>query len=319
MVQSIAIGIAAGIASALLFMAPISGASLALPLFVLTPLPLALAALGWGVSAGLAAAISGAAIISLLVPGLIAGILFSVVFALPVVWVARLAIMSRPIDGSDPAGALEWFPLGRLLLHSAMAVVAGIVVGGFITGYDPAVIAREATNAFLAFMTDLEPSQPAPTQESVEAFVNLYVALLPFTFSAFMLGILVFNLWLGGVIARSSGKLKRPKEPLWMVQPPNEIVIAFGLALVLAIVLSGPVAYIAAVVAGAFGFALALVGLAVIHAVTRGMAGRGLILTGTYVLTFFAGLPMILFTVLGGAETFLNLRARRSAGAPPTV
>ena len=50
--QAILIGIAAGFAAALLFLAPVGGTPLAFPLFVLTGLPLALAGLGWGLTAG---------------------------------------------------------------------------------------------------------------------------------------------------------------------------------------------------------------------------------------------------------------------------
>jgi hypothetical protein len=61
-----------------------------------------------------------------------------------------------------------------------------------------------------------------------------------------------------------------------------------------------------------------MVGLAVLHALTLGMAGRGVILGVSYALIFFSGLPLVLFAALGAAENFLQLRARRFAGAPPT-
>ena len=53
MTQVFLVGIGAGIAAALLFMAPIGGTVLAFPLFLLTGLPIAIAGLGWGVIAGL--------------------------------------------------------------------------------------------------------------------------------------------------------------------------------------------------------------------------------------------------------------------------
>ena len=53
MTQSIFVGIGAGLAAALLFLAPVSGTALAFPLFALTGLPIAIAGLGWGVVGGI--------------------------------------------------------------------------------------------------------------------------------------------------------------------------------------------------------------------------------------------------------------------------
>jgi hypothetical protein len=98
---------------------------------------------------------------------------------------------------------------------------------------------------------------------------------------------------------------------------PNEALAAFGVAVVVAFV-PGALGYAAGAVAGAFGGALALIGLAVLHATSIGNSIRLLILIAVYVLlVFFGGLPLVLLTVLGIAEAFLHLRARRLRGAPP--
>ena len=62
---------------------------------------------------------------------------------------------------------------------------------------------------------------------------------------------------------------------------------------------------------------MALVGLAVLHALTAGMAGRAAILAVTYVLVFLSGLPIVLFAALGVGEGFLHLRERRFGGEGP--
>jgi hypothetical protein len=316
--QTIVVGIVAGLASALLFMAPISGSLLAFPLFILTPLPIAIGGLGWGLSASIVATAMGSLVIGGALAGLMAAVIFVAVFAGPIVWLAWLAAKTEPGGARDPAAGSVWYPLGRILLHAALAVSAGLVAAGAITGYDPSVIAAEATSAMNAFMAEAETAESAPNTESVRQFVDLYVAILPFTLAAFMLTGTVFNLWLGGLIARWSGRAVRPAERLWTVSPPNDILIGFGVTLVLAFVLSGPLGDVAAVLAGALGGALALVGLAVIHAVTFGRPGRGLILTATYLFTLLSGLPLILLAGLGAAENFVHFRARRSASAPPT-
>jgi hypothetical protein len=316
MVQMVLIGIGAGIAAALLFVAPMSGGTLAFPLFILSGLPIAIAGLGWGVVAGGIALLSGA-ILTYAVLGTFAGsAIFVLVFAAPVFWVSRLAGLSRSGDENGPA---EWYPLGRILMHVALAVAIGLTAAGFVTGYDPAVVAGEATRALTEIMTASQAGVGEPvTEQSIQPFVSVYVAMLPFMLATFMVAVVVFNVWLGGIVARSSGRLNRPPEPLWAAVPPVEIVLGFAITLVLALVLSGAPAEIASVFAGALGCALALIGLAVIHAVTIGMSGRGILLSASYVLTFFSGLPLVAFLLLGAVETFFNLRGRRMRGTPPT-
>jgi hypothetical protein len=318
MTQPILVGIGAGLAAALLYLAPISGSALAFPLFVLTGLPVAIAGLGWGVVASLSSAVAGAAVIGIMLPGLVPGAIFLVMFAAPIAWLARMAGLSRAIDASDPAAGVEWYPLGRLLLHATVAVALSLIVVGILAAYDPAAVAAEATRALIDLMAGAATGEPPPTAESIAPFVDLYVAILPFTLATFMLAVVVFNLWLGAVTARASGRLARPAERLWTVVPPNEIPVGFGVAVVLALLLPGGFGDIAAVIAGAFGCALALVGLAVLHAVTLGMAGRGIVLGVSYALIFVSGLPLVLFAALGAAENFLQLRARRFGGTPPT-
>lgn len=319
MMQPILIGIGAGIGAALLFLAPIGGSALAFPLFVLAGLPVAIAGLGWGIVAGLTAIATGAVVVAVMIPGPIAATVFVTLFAAPIVWLTHLAGMSRSANRDDPAGGVEWYPLGRLLLHVALAVAVSLVVVGFVIGYDASLVAREATDRLLEFMAEAPGTEPAPTADSIAPFVDLYVAILPFTLAMFMVAVLTFNLWLGTLTTRASGRLARPAERLWTVVPPNEILIGFGIAAVLAFLLPGALGEAAAVVAGAFGCALALVGLAVLHALTLGMTGRGIVLGVSYALIFLSGLPLFLFAALGAAENFLQLRARRFGGAPPTA
>src|SRR5438445_6896984 len=90
------IALAAGSASALMFASIISGALISLLLFYLAPLPLMVAALGWGpISAtigGIVAATGLGAIFGL--PYCIA---FAVTIALPAWWLVHLALLARPM------------------------------------------------------------------------------------------------------------------------------------------------------------------------------------------------------------------------------
>ena len=97
MIAIILIAIAAGCASALMFASIISGALISLLLFYLAPLPLMVAALGWG---PLSATIGGIARSDGLgaIFGLPYCIAFVVTVALPAWWLGHLALLGRPID-----------------------------------------------------------------------------------------------------------------------------------------------------------------------------------------------------------------------------
>lgn len=314
MMQSILIGIAAGVAAALLFLAPESGSSLAFPLLALTALPIAIAGLGWGIGAGVVAAATGAAIVGVIVASLPAVAIFLALFAAPILWLARLAGMWRE-TGNGAGPAREWYPLGRLLLHAAIAVAVGLGLTGWIVGYDSAGFSGDVALAFNEVFVEMNPAE-APSPEAVRSFVDLYVALLPFTMGLLLVAITVVNLWLAALVARASGRFARPAEPLWMVTLPNEILAGFAVTLVLAFVLPGGPGQGAGVFAGAFGAALVLAGLAVLHAVTLGMSGRPFLLGLTYFLVVISGLPLIIVALIGAAENVFQFRARRFRRRP---
>src|SRR5579871_20928 len=96
MIAMVLIGLAAGAASALMFASIISGALISLMLFYLAPLPLMVAAIGWG---PLAAAIGGIA--ASLGLGAIFGfnycIAFAVAVAIPGWWLGHLVLLGRPV------------------------------------------------------------------------------------------------------------------------------------------------------------------------------------------------------------------------------
>src|ERR1700739_3678922 len=102
MIASIFIALAAGCASALMFASIVSGALVSLLLFYLAPLPLMVAALGWGplsaTTGGIAAEIGLGAVFGL--PYCIAFVLTG---ALPAWWLGHLTLLGRPIAGV-PAG-----------------------------------------------------------------------------------------------------------------------------------------------------------------------------------------------------------------------
>ena len=313
--QPILVGIADGIAAALMFLAPVGGTELAFPLFILTGLPIGLAGLGWGTVAGAAAAAAGTLVIAATI-SLTGAASFLLLFALPVFWVARQALLSRPLGGAVDA-AREWYPLGRLLTHLTAAVAIGVVIVGVLIGFDRQAMAGDVPKALVDLFTSMSrPGAPAPTAAELAPFVQFYLAIMPFTVTAVLVMMLTFDLWLAAAVARMSGRLDRPKEKLWTVQLPTGVLVALS-GFVLLAFLPGAAGEIARVCAGALAGAAALTGLAVMHALTVGMSGRTVLLVLVYALIVFSGLPLFLFVLVAVAEALFRLRARRFKGTPP--
>lgn len=310
MIQIVLIGIGTGLAAALLFSSPIGGTSLALPLFALTGLPIAVAGLGWTPLAAAVAVVAGSVAIFVMISPLAGGV-FLFLFALPMAWLAYLAGLWRQ-NGSDQ----EWYPLGRLLVNAAAGAAIGLLIVGYLVGFDPEGMADNITDALSSWLSSRPDLDPVPTREEIEPFVRLNVALLPYSLAALTLIVQVFNLWLAGLVTRTSGRLARPRERMWTVSLPATAALAFVLAAVVSF-LPFPLGDMAALAAGALGGAFFLLGLAVIHALTLGINGRGLLLTLNYIALALLGFTAVIIVALGIAEIFFNLRARRFGGGPP--
>jgi hypothetical protein len=126
-------------------------------------------------------------------------------------------------------------------------------------------------------------------------------------------------LYLAGKVVLASGRLPRPWPAIAETRLPNEAAIALVFAIGLGVVLDGFPGLAAWSAASALTMAYCLQGLAVIHVLTRGVSGRTGILAGVYI-TFFLlpGWPVALYALVGMADVFMNLRARRLGKGPPT-
>ncbi len=304
MVQTVLIGLVAGLAAALLFLAPAGGSLLAFPLFALTAVPMAIAGLGWSALAAAIAAVAGAVLIVALLPGGELALSFVLLFGAPTVWLTRLAALSRESD----QGTRQWYPLGRLLLHASLAVAIVLVVMGIATGYDPNALADNVTAALVEWLAE-SGTEPVPTAAEIAPMTHVYLSVMPAMAGVMLMAITVLDLALAALVARASGRLQRVRDKLASVELPVAIPAGALAAAILAF-LPAPFGEIAQVFAGAFIAALAIVGLAVLHAITVGMGGRTPILVAAYLLVLLSGLPILLFALLGASESFLHLRAR---------
>jgi Predicted membrane protein (DUF2232) len=314
MIATILIGLAAGCASASMFTSILSGALISLVLFHLTPLPLMVVGLGWG---PLSAAIGGVASAMVLfwIGGLPTCMAFVLAAALPAWWLAHLAMLGRPIAAGTAAGgedkALEWYPVGRILLWAVALATMATTAKLLAMGSDGPSIqqAMRAAGANLLRSAGIDL-----TDRSLDALAM--IAPAGATIAA--VANLTFNLWLAAKIAAASGRLHRPWPDLKATALPPTALAVFCAALAFCFT-GGLIAIVAQIVAAALTIAYALVGFAVLHTLTLARKNRSLWLGCAYAIVAISAWTVLVAALLGITDTLFGLRQRYLRARPPPL
>jgi len=330
MVQIVLIGLAAGVAAALLLASFASGSLLSILLFYLAPLPVMIAALGWSHVAGLIAALVAATALAATF-GSLFFIAFLVGIGLPAWWLSYLALLARPAGATAPAPdpSVEWYPVGRLVIWAAM-LGALIATGAILSfGLDAAGFRLWLRHAFEIILRGKEATASGaplevPGVADTNQFLDLLVLVIPPTAAAVSTVTSLGNLWLAAQIVKVSGRLKRPWPELATMVFPRiaATLLAAAVAGMILPELTGSlpdlIGLVSGIVSASLLMAYAILGLAVLHATTRGIRGRGLVLAGTYATVAVLGWPVLVMTLVGLADSALDIRGRvaRKRGPP---
>jgi hypothetical protein len=321
MIAIVFIAIAAGCASALMFASIVSGALISLLLFYLAPLPLMVAALGWGplcaIFGGIAAAIGLGTIFGL--PYCIA---FAVTVALPAWWLGHLALLGRPIDpgvaagnGASPvAPDLEWYPVGRILLWIAGFAALTTMAALLTLGTDAATITDTLRRGLLRIIGHSEAGSTGDIEQRIDALVVIAPA------AAVMVAMLTLtlNLWLAAKVTATSGRLHRPWPDLKSAALPPMTLAALCVAL--AFCFSGGLpAMLAQIISAVLMMAYTLTGFAVLHTLTLALKNRTLWLCCAYAVVVVVVWPVLAMVALGIADALFGLRQRFLQKRPPPL
>lgn len=319
----ILIGLGGGIASAVLFSSAAGGGAAGrLVLYVLVPLPCLLAGLGWGSGAAGIAAGTGAAGVGAVL-GLKAALVFFLSQGVPAAVLCHLALLSRPLYSAlsqtgATAPAHEWYPPGRLtavatLMAGVLAALSLLVLGPDLDTLR-GLLRELIEKVFLKELPGLKDRQLSP--EDVTAIVEFSLYALPAASAMIWLGGFLMNFWLAGRITLLSGRLPRPWPDLAAMTFPRGFALGLAAALALTF-LTGYPALLGSGFGGAFFLAYVLMGLAIVHYVTRGQASRPFVLWGMYfallILNTWAALLIALLALL---EPFLPLKRSIPPGPP---
>jgi hypothetical protein len=321
MIGPFLIALAAGAASALMFASVISGVLFSIVLFYLAPLPLMVAAIGWGpiwaTIGGIAAAIGLGTVF-----GLSYCIAFAVAVALPAWWLGHLVMLGRPtvtdapLENAAPADspAMEWYPVGRVLIWIAGLAALTTFAALLTLGTDAASI----TGSLHRGVSRVLGSAEVPVSPDLDQWIDAMIRIAPGAAATFATVTLSLNLWLAAKVTASSGLLRRPWPDLKaLVLPPMTLAALF--AAIGFCFAGGLVAILAVIVTSTLLMAYALTGFAVLHTLTLALRSRPFWLGSTYALVMMFFWPLLAMVVLGLADAAFGLRQRFWRRQPPPL
>ncbi|MDM7850581.1 DUF2232 domain-containing protein [Pseudochrobactrum kiredjianiae] len=305
--KHIGTGVLAGLAAALLASGVLVQSGLAMVLYVLTPLPIFIAALGWGTAAGLIAAATASIAVAIFAAPMVA-VLIALTSFIPAATGAYLAGLARPAQElGGPKDALVWYPLPDIMFRLALLIAVSFIIVGAIIGYGEEMV-RELTGAMIASLQASDPEFSA--SDDFRAMLQQFLLFgLPAIQAATSLMFLTANFYLALRITERSGVLRRPRDN-WpaTLRMPRPALLIFALTFAGSMFLSGPASMIATTFAGALAAGFIMAGLAIIHWRTRGATWRPFALWLAYFLLIIFAFSALVFLVFGLLDT--------SRGAP---
>lgn len=295
--QTIGIGALAGAATALLCLGMSSGSVLALLLFYISPVPLMIAGLGFGLKAALTGALVAVAGSFVFANGLVA-ILVALAIAAPACASSYWLNLARPAEEiGGPQGRLAWYPLADVLFANALLTGFAYVVFGATIGFGPELVGQLSAE----FVAQLKQTNPdivfSPDGEaSLRDFLETVIPVVqPF----FWMLTLTLSVYIATAIARRSQLVGRPRED-WPLALRMPRAASFALmAAILVGFLSGGIGHAAGSFAGALCAGFVMAGFAMLHARTRGMGARLPLLLIGYLSIPFLGFTTLIFLIAG--------------------
>jgi hypothetical protein len=338
MIQFGLISIGAGAAATLLFASITSGTLLSIPLFYLAPLPIMIAGVGWSHWAALSAVIIAALALAMAFGGAFF-LTFRGAVGAPAWCLSYLTMLARPIAANPEANGpitgtntnlrgavLEWYPPGRLVVWSALLAALVIVATIPKFGFD-AESFRAGLHDALARMLQINTLQtgngaapgqsgPAAGIPNPQRLLDFFVEVGPPAAAVVAALTSLVNLWLAAHVVKFSGRLARPWPSISTMTFPRQVLILLAATIALSFT-DGLLGIIALILSASLLTAYGVLGFAVMHDITRGIAGRLFLLAGVYAAVLIIVWPMLALCLLGLAEAIFGLRARATAKDGP--
>ncbi|MDG2481293.1 MAG: DUF2232 domain-containing protein [Alphaproteobacteria bacterium] len=313
------VAIVAGIVCGAFYVIGLSYSLWGMFLVLCSPLPIYIAGLKWG---SLASGMAGIfAVMGVVIFGdLLLASVFSIAFVMPAFLLAHLA--TQPVGGTTETP--QWLSAAGLtqalliigLLQVVTATVAVSMTDGGLTG-----TIRSNLSLLLETIYGARSSHGPDAVTDVVDIVDFWGALV---LGAILAVIAMTHATMGtlaqGLVASNTTPL-RPSPSFWRLRLPAwPAILAMLLGLtvfILDTISDGPSDSLCFLIYLFSGFFLVLCvgfllqGLAVLHALTRGMGAQPFILAGSYmVVLVFQPFGAMVFAAIGFAERWANFRER---------
>jgi hypothetical protein len=283
-------------------------------LVLLAPLPIMIVAVGWSHWTALVAVATAAAALALAFGEPLWIPIYLIGAGLPAWWLGYLALLAR---GNDD-GSGDWYPPGRLVIWCTFiaSVIVTIVMWNVRIDEQQFEAALKLTLDRMA--KEYGSAAPDFTKIDVKRAGELIMSFVPPLAAATMMTAYALNFYIAGRVAMVSGRLKRPWPDLPALRFPKHTPTAFAVALLLWF-LPGMLGMVGSIVSGALIIAYALLGLSILHDVTRPLGDRVFILSAVYLILFVFWPASVLLAMFGVADSIFDFRKSAPGGGPPAV
>jgi hypothetical protein len=301
MPNPVAVAILAGLISSAMFLSLMTGLPGMVMLAYFVQLPLIFAGLTLGVAGSVIAVASGL-LVTGLVAGMVAAAIYTVVQALPAVFVVRQALLAREVEGR-----IEWYPPGLLLAQLAMIATAGLVLAFMVLLGQPGGFKGTVETFVVGALREfgaLEPEvHPSPQFDQM-------LFLFPGLMGVSWLIMVVLNLVGAQILAIRMQWQRRPSPDFGALELPRWLWPAIALAALVSLVGGEGPGFLARSALLVLLVPHGFLGLAVLHTLARRWSHPGLALVLIYGSILILGWPLLLVVMLGLVEDWAGLRQR---------
>ena len=308
MSKDMMIALGGGALSGLVSLAFVAGIPGAMLVVYMTPLPLFLIGLAFGVRSEAVAGVSGM-ITAALVGGALSGLLFALIYALPVWMVTRLALLRWQVTDGSGVTKEEWTPAGIILAMLAsfagtlflLAYLLALSQEGGLQGMIHSVLER----VFTYLMPGM---QDGDNGDLLGALVALFPGYLGMSW-------VVMTIVNGAIALTMLNRMKasvRPSLGISELTLPDRmswfLIGAAALALVGSVTGLEGLEYISRNLVLILALPFFFLGLAVVHNLARFTPHPGVLLTVFYMVLLLSGWVALIAIAAGFIEQWVGIR-----------
>lgn len=295
--------LAAGVLSSLLLLSLAKGIALGFLLSYLSPLPLMMIGLGYGMAASVIAGACGIVSVAVLADGL-STLPYLALAVLPTLVVTHRALLCRTAQN----GTTEWYPPGLVLAWLTAAGLALLLLGGVLVADSPGGVKGWVGLILTNTLDMLAGSLP---QDAKERAVSWWTPIFPAMVCGSWLLMSVLNAVLAQGLLTRLQQARRPRPPYGQLWLPDWLALGLAASALVGLLAGDDVGYLAANMAVVSGLPFAFLGLAFIHQRVRGRSQARLLLGLTYGMLILASGWAIALLAGVGLVRFWTMRFRR--------